>query len=203
MPLQGRIRFKLSIVSNVHIDGLVQENVPPLLTHWSYIFLALTHRYICESDTDMIQLVKTYFPAGKTKLPPCSTSYWFRWYQPLWDPGVLCNIGYPSKNHLNSLAPGWLGCNFKTAAIFNLFLLIGIFTLSNGNALRWMPWDFTDDKSTLVQVMPWCRQATSHYLNLCWPSSMSPYGVTRPQWVNSNLMAVSRSCSVQNFNMIQ
>ena len=41
----------------------------------------------------------------------------------------------------------------------------------------------TDDKSTLVQVMAWCRQATSHYLSQCWPSSLSPYGVTRPRWV--------------------
>ena len=51
-------------------------------------------------------------------------------------------------------------------------------------ALRWMPLDFTDDKSTLVQVMAWCCQATSHYLSQCWPRSMSPNGVTRPQWVN-------------------
>ena len=29
--------------------------------------------------------------------------------------------------------------------------------------------------------MAWCRQATSHYLNQCWPGSMSPNGVTRPQ----------------------
>ena len=41
----------------------------------------------------------------------------------------------------------------------------------------------TDDKSTLVHVMAWCRQATSHYLSQCWPRSMSPYGVTRLQWV--------------------
>ena len=34
----------------------------------------------------------------------------------------------------------------------------------------------TDDKSTLVQVMAWCRQATSHYLNQCWPRSPTPYG---------------------------
>ena len=40
------------------------------------------------------------------------------------------------------------------------------------------------DKSTLVQVMAWCHHATSHYLGQCWPSSMSTYGVTRPQWVN-------------------
>ena len=51
-------------------------------------------------------------------------------------------------------------------------------------AARWMPLDFTDDKSTLVQVMAWCRQATSHYLSHCWPRSLAPYGVTRPQWVN-------------------
>ena len=49
--------------------------------------------------------------------------------------------------------------------------------------LIWMSISFTDDKSTLVQVMAWCRQATSHYLNQCWPRSKLPYGVTRPQWV--------------------
>ena len=42
----------------------------------------------------------------------------------------------------------------------------------------------TDDKWTLVQVMAWCRQATNHYLSQCWPISMLPYGVIRPQWVN-------------------
>ena len=51
-------------------------------------------------------------------------------------------------------------------------------------ALRWMPLDLTDDKSTLVQVMAWFRQAPSHYLNQCWPRSMSPNGITRPQWVD-------------------
>ena len=46
-----------------------------------------------------------------------------------------------------------------------------------------MPQDLTDDKSALIQVMAWCRQATSHYLNQCWPRSSTPYGVTRHQWV--------------------
>ena len=36
----------------------------------------------------------------------------------------------------------------------------------------------------LVQVMAWCHQAPSHYLSQCWPRSMSPYGITRPQCVN-------------------
>ena len=53
-------------------------------------------------------------------------------------------------------------------------------------ALRWMPLDLTDDKPTLIQVMAWCRQATSHYLSHCWPRSMTPNGVIRPQWVNSS-----------------
>ena len=69
--------------------------------------------------------------------------------------------------------------------IFNLVLLTGIFRFSHDNALRWMPQDLTDDKSTLVQVMAWCRQATSHYLSQCWLSSLSPNGIARPQWVNT------------------
>ena len=97
-----------------------------------------------------------------------------------------------SVQDFNSLAPGRPSCHFKTA-IFNLVLLIGIFTLSNDNALRWMPRDLTDDKSTLVQVMAWCRQATSHYLSQCWPNSMSTYGVTRPQWVKSRLVSWSKT----------
>ena len=39
--------------------------------------------------------------------------------------------------------------------------------------------------TALVQVMAWRRQATSHYQSQCRPRSLPPYGVTRPQWVNS------------------
>ena len=35
-----------------------------------------------------------------------------------------------------------------------------------------------------------CRPAISHYLRQCWPRSMSPYGVTRPQLVNIILHSV-------------
>ena len=54
-----------------------------------------------------------------------------------------------------------------------------------------MPLDLTDDKSTLVQVMAWCRQVSSHYMSQCWPRFMSPYGVTRPQWVKQNDISFS------------
>ena len=68
--------------------------------------------------------------------------------------------------------------------------------ISHEIALRWMPLDLTDDKSTLVQVMAWCHQATSHYLSQCWLRSMSPNGVTRPQWVNSLMPSDAYICII-------
>ena len=84
---------------------------------------------------------------------------------------------------INSLASGRSGCNFVNA-IFSHVLLICIFRSPYGNALRWIPWDLTGTKSTLIliQVMAWCCQATSHCLRQCWPSSLLPYGITGPQW---------------------
>ena len=39
-------------------------------------------------------------------------------------------------------------------------------------AIKWLPQHIIDYKSTLVQVMAWCCQATSHYLSQYWPRSM-------------------------------
>ena len=86
---------------------------------------------------------------------------------------------------LNSLAPGRFQRNFSKV-IFQLILVIDGWSISCKIVLKWMPTDLTDRKSTLVQVMAWCRQATSHYLSQCWPRSLLPYGVVRPQWVNSS-----------------
>ena len=85
---------------------------------------------------------------------------------------------------VSSLAPRRSEWNFRV--IFKLYSMIDCWVISCEIAVRWMPFDLTDDKSTLVQVMAWCRQATSHYLSQCWSRSMSPYGVTRPQWVNTS-----------------
>ena len=54
--------------------------------------------------------------------------------------------------------------------------------------------DLTDDKSTLVQVTTWCRQAPSHYLSQCWLNSLSPYGVARPQWIDKLRPAQKGRC---------
>ena len=63
-----------------------------------------------------------------------------------------------------------------------------------------MPLDLTDDESTLVQVMAWCRQATSHYLSQCWPIPMSPYGVTMPQWVKHYNIKTSQHWNTSQIN---
>ena len=80
-------------------------------------------------------------------------------------------------------APGTFEWNLRYV-IFKRILVIDGWGISCEIALIWTSLDFTNDHSTLVQVMAWRRQTTSHYLSQCWPRSMSPYGVTRPQWVN-------------------
>ena len=60
-------------------------------------------------------------------------------------------------------------------AIFNLNWPIGIWSPYD-NALRWKSWNLANDMSRVVQIMAW-------YLSQYWWSSMSPYGVTRPQYI--------------------
>ena len=70
---------------------------------------------------------------------------------------------------------------------WSLELLIAGCGISCEISLIWISLDFTDDQSTLVHVMT----APSHNLSPCWPRYLSPYDVTRPQWVNKK---ISGSC---------
>ena len=96
-----------------------------------------------------------------------------------------CWIG--NKPFFNSLAPGRCGCYLKLV-IFKLVSRINIMSISCKIVLRWTPLDLTDDKSTLVQVIAWCRQATSHYLSQCWPNlcrhmaSLGPNELNQWSW---------------------
>ena len=99
----------------------------------------------------------------------------------------------------NSLAPGKFELNFKYV-IFKRISMTDGWSISCEIALIWMWLDFTNHQSTLVQVMAWCQQATSHYLSKCWPRSLSPYGVTRPPWVKvyncTKILFVQLNCIV-------
>ena len=105
------------------------------------------------------------------------------------DPAAICTAlgtrrcpAESTHTGINSLAPGKLEWHFRYLISQTISVIDG-WGISCEIALRRMSLDLTDDKSTLVQVMAWCRQAPNHYLSQCWPRSMSPYGVIRPQWV--------------------
>ena len=93
-------------------------------------------------------------------------------------PQTYCNLSYLVD--INSLAPG----RFYVFVGFKFILVTDGWDTSHKISSRWMSLDLTD-KSTLVQVMAWCRQAPSHYLSQWWPRSLSPYAIIRPQWVKA------------------
>ena len=96
-------------------------------------------------------------------------------------------LSYP----LNAMVAGKLelthwtlgNLNEMLGTILQIISVIDGWGISCELALRWMSLDLTDDKSTLVQVMAWYRQATSRYLSKCWVRFLSPYGVNRSHWV--------------------
>ena len=63
--------------------------------------------------------------------------------------------------------------------------MIYFLSISYQTTLECMSEDLTRNKASLLQVMAWCLMAPGHYLNQCWPSSMTPYGITKPKWVDS------------------
>ena len=85
-----------------------------------------------------------------------------------------------TKYDVNSSAPWRFKVNFRWV-ILKLILVVNGWGISCETVPIWMSLDHTYGKSALVQVMAWCHQATSHYLSQCWPRSLSPYGITRPQ----------------------
>ena len=70
--------------------------------------------------------------------------------------------------------------------MFKLILAINTLSFFCEIPIRWIQ-HLTGHLSTMVQTMAWCRQATSHYMSQCWPGSLAPYDVTRPQWVNLDI----------------
>ena len=63
--------------------------------------------------------------------------------------------------------------------IFKLIIQYSSFWNCCEITLMWMPKDLTNGKSTLFQVMVWCRQATSHYLSQGCPKFVQPLSVIR------------------------
>ena len=71
----------------------------------------------------------------------------------------------------NSLAPGRFEWNFRQV-IFKLILVIDVCGIS------------CEIAQLSLDLLMTGHQATRHYLSQCWPTTMSPHGITRPQCVN-------------------
>ena len=76
---------------------------------------------------------------------------------------IYASLGLSELTHLSS-SLGRYGCNFK-----NIILKLII----QNNNFQTGKITFTNQKSTLIQIMAWCHHATSHYLSQCWPKSMA------------------------------
>ena len=119
------------------IGYLSSRDMTPIMRYQCHIFVALKCIYM-NANKIKVNSAKGVSPAG------CQDQWWFM---------VHWNI-------VNPLAPGKSECNSKNG-MFNLVLLIGIFRSSHDNVLRWMPHDLTDNQPTSVQVIAWCRQAST------------------------------------------
>ena len=227
----------VSIFFRHQIDVLVQD-VTPLLTHWSYVFLALSHWNELVGPSGLIQetmrnaeIPKSPCPASYTRqnskgthqlLNTCILGTYLKisheqknindetqsecsgthmdhgkWSQGpirkyiilnLWKCRQFKNFCDFTRHRMalglillilcNSLAPGRCSRSFRRI-IFKLIIQNSSLSAHCGIALRWMPQNLTNEKSTQVQVMAWRHQATSHHPSQCWSRPMSPCGVTR------------------------
>ena len=93
-----------------------------------------------------------------------------------------CNVSVNSvmtmclgKLWINSLSPGKFQRNVRWV-IFKLILVINGWVISCEIVLRWILLDHSSNG-----LVP---------SGQCWPRSMLPYGVTRPQWVNYKIKSV-------------
>ena len=87
--------------------------------------------------------------------------------------GGLDMLNFNRQKFFNSLASGKFEWNFRYV-LFKWILVINGWGISCEISLICISLDLTDNQSTLVQVMAWCHQTTSHYLSQCWPRFLSP-----------------------------
>ena len=127
--------------------------------HWSCVFLALTHW------DDVIQENTHEFIA---------VLMWLSWSVEEWI-NSLISMTYPRFQ-------GTL-----REEIWHYFFICSIVTQSSDRHLEHFQWNCPQVNITRLRL--WYANigsgnvfATSHYLNQCWRSSMSSYGITRPQY---------------------
>ena len=84
------------------------------------------------------------------------------------------NATFEENPHANKRIGGLLGCAISLIARAKH----GCKTRVHRWLANTMLWNTFDDKSKVVQLIAWYCQATSHYLNQCWPRSMSRHVIS-------------------------
>ena len=110
---------------------------------------------------------------------------------------MSCNIG----RRFNSSPPRQFGGKIADDIFKRIFFNENDW-MSIKISLKFIPEGPIDNKSVLVQVMAWCRQATSHYLNQCWPSFLTHICGTRGRWVNEFHLETCRNLSISMISKV-
>ena len=114
--------------------------------YFDQISLKLDPKGPIDNKSALVQIMAWHQPGDKPLSEPMMVS--------------LCLV-YAS---FNSIALGRWGDNFKSIT-FKLVIQKSSMVICCDIVLRWMQQNLTNEKSTLIQVMPWwCHQATSHYI---------------------------------------
>ena len=79
------------------------------------------------------------------------------------DTGDIIIAQWTTRNKLKLIVPWKIWLWFQLCTFPTHSMGIDILSIEINIILEWMPEALVDDKSTLVQVMAWCWQATSHY----------------------------------------
>ena len=101
------------------------------------------------------------------------------------------NATFEENPHANKRIGGLLGCAISLIARAKH----GCKTRVHRWLANTMLWNTFDDKSKVVQLIAWYCQATSHYLNQCWPRSMSRHVIS----LGNALLSTILSLQLPNF----
>ena len=149
----------------------------------------LTHKYV---NVNCFQNIHSWLPIASPLQRTMGCLLWILGLIYFWKLSLTCFmqcrviLNYVTRHDFYFHCTHWpLGYVAIILKSINFTFIIQNSNLGTQRAIafRRMPENLTNEKFTLVQVMAWCRLAASHYLNQCWRSPYSPYGITRPLWV--------------------
>ena len=153
-----------------------KRDLTPLLMHWGYVFLALTHQY----DTYIYMYNYVFIPFAKplVKVNRVSSISWHQWSK------QLVTTSYKTQKHhvWLTVAQWWQLASSILVDIGSDNGLLPAYTKlwpepmliyhqhdqQNHCGLVTPYGNIVSTWSTLAQVMACCLMAASHYLNQCW-----------------------------------